>query len=384
MDTLASAAERLQSVITTAGRGLVGREVAVQLVMLAAVAREHALLVGPPGTAKSEAVRRVARGLGGRYFEYLIGRFTEPAEIFGPVDLKRLREGVVETQTAGMLPEADVAFLDEVFLGSTAILNTLLGVLNERTFRRGHTALLCPLRVCVGATNALPEDPLLAAFADRFLIHVFLEPTADPQLESLLEAGWGLRPVDGGDAQTLAALDTAIAAVAKVDVTAVRPHLAEAIRTLRNAGIGMSDRRIVKLQRLVAAAAVLDGRSAATGADLWPLVFTIVRPADQDRARDLLRSTLEASRNAAVGAAAEHASLGPVARAQRLERAAAELLEDTPEDAIERRRWRLKLEAVARELDAAFGQTALPETLAATRTRIVAKLAEVPLEPSRA
>lgn len=382
MDDLGTAAGRLRAVIADAGRGLVGREVAVQLIVLAAVAREHALLVGPPGTAKSEAVRRVARGLGGRYFEYLVGRFTEPAEIFGPVDLKRLREGVVETQTAGMLPEADVAFLDEVFLGSTAILNTLLGVLNERMFRRGHTALRCPLRVCVGATNALPDDPLLAAFADRFLVHVFLEPTADPQLESLLEAGWALRGMDDGDAQTLAALDIAIAAVTEVDVDAVRPHLAEAIRILRNAGIAMSDRRIVKLQRLVAAAAVLDGRSVANGSDLWPLVFTIVRPADQDRARDLLRATLEQSHNAALGAAAEHASMGPLARAQRLQMAATELLGATPDDAVERRRWRLKLEAVARELDAAFPAAAMPEALAATRARLVAQLAEAPLGPA--
>lgn len=385
MMSLAAAAQRLGGVIHSASAGLVGREVAVQLIVLAAVAREHALLVGPPGTAKSEAVRRVARGLGGRYFEYLVGRFTEPTEIFGPVDLRRLREGAVETQTAGMLPEADVAFLDEVFLGSTAILNTLLGVLNERKFRRGHTALDCPLRVCVGATNALPDDPLLAAFADRFLIHLFLEPTGDAHLETLLEAGWGLRPTPGGDAETLAALDVAIAAVAEVDVSAVRPHLAEVIRTLRNAGIGMSDRRIVKLQKLVAAAAVLDGRNVATGADLWPLVFTIVRPNDQDRARDLLRTTLEASRNAAVGAAAEHASFGPLARAARLEQAAGELLGKVPGDAIERRRWRLKLEAIARELDAAFpsgGGGGAPESLTATRTRIVNQLAEVPLEPA--
>jgi MoxR-like ATPase len=88
--------------------------------------------------------------LGGRYFEYLLGRFTEPSEIFGPIDLRKLREGTVETETADMLPEAEIAFLDEVFLGSTAILNTLLSLLNERTFRRGHTRLQCPLRVCVG------------------------------------------------------------------------------------------------------------------------------------------------------------------------------------------------------------------------------------------
>src|SRR3712207_1834456 len=95
----------------------------------------------------------------------------------------------VETETHGMLPEAELAFLDEVFLGSTAILNTLLGLLNERLFRRGHTRLHCPLRVCVGASNALPEDEALAAFADRFLARIFVEPVPDPRLEELLEIG---------------------------------------------------------------------------------------------------------------------------------------------------------------------------------------------------
>src|SRR6185436_7639348 len=100
-------------------------------------------------------------------------------ELFGPIDLRRLREGVVEVETAGMLPEAEIAFLDEVFLGSTAILNTLLGLLNERVFRRGHTVKACPLKVCVGASNAIPDDEALAAFADRFLVRVFLEPVPD-------------------------------------------------------------------------------------------------------------------------------------------------------------------------------------------------------------
>lgn len=379
--SIAAAAERLRGVIAGAGKGLVGREVVVQLVVLAAVAREHVLLVGPPGTAKSEAVRRVAKGLGGRYFEYLLGRFTEPSEIFGPVDLQRLREGVVQTRTEGMLPEADIAFLDEVFLGSTAILNTLLGLLNERTFRRGHTDLAVPLRVCVGASNALPEDPQLAAFADRFLLHAFLEPTEDPQLESLLEAGWALQSLPVAPGESLAALDTLIAAVPRVDVTAVRPHLAEAIRTLRGAGITMSDRRVVKLQRLVAAAALLDGREEADGSDLWPMLFALVRPTDHDRARDLLRTTLEHSRNATLAAAAEHASLGPLARATRMVHDADALLAEHPEPGTERRRWRLKLEGIARELDASFATDARPPELAQARERIVAALAEVPLDP---
>ncbi len=382
MTEIETAAERLRLVIEHACKGLVQREVAVQLVVLAAVAKEHVLLVGPPGTAKSEAVRRVARGLGGRYFEYLVGRFTEPAEIFGPVDLQKLREGVVQTRTEGMLPEADIAFLDEVFLGSTAILNTLLGLLNERVFRRGHTQLRCPLRVCVGASNSLPEDPTLAAFSDRFLLHLFLGSVGDPYLETLLDAGWNLAPIEASSDGALGSLDTLSTAARTVEVVPVRAHLAEAVRILRGAGIELSDRRVVKLQRLVAAATVLDGRTRSDGRDLWPLVFAIPRPDDQDRARDLLRETLETSRNETLGAAAENASLGPLARAQRLERSAAELLDmAVPDDVGTRRRWRLRLEGITREIDAGFPPDAIPASLAQTRTRIVGRLEEVPLEP---
>jgi MoxR-like ATPase len=99
-----------------------------------------------------------------------------------------------------MLPEAHFAFLDEVFKGSTAILNTLLGILNERVYRRGHSIIKCPLRVCVGAANALPEDESLAAFSDRFLVRVFVDPVPDPRLEELLEAGWKLDHQEDGEA----------------------------------------------------------------------------------------------------------------------------------------------------------------------------------------
>jgi MoxR-like ATPase len=179
----------ITDLVERCSEGLVERRTLVEAILLAAVAREHALVIGPPGTAKSEAARRVAKGLGGRYFEYLLGRFSEPSELFGPTDLRKLKEGVLETATEGMLPEAEIAFLDEVFAGSTAILNSLLTLLNERVFRRGNTRLACPLRVCIGASNALPEDESLAAFADRFLVRCFLEPVSDALLEDLLAGG---------------------------------------------------------------------------------------------------------------------------------------------------------------------------------------------------
>ncbi len=383
-----AAASSIRQALTDAGRGLVEREAMVELVALSAVAGEHLLVIGPPGTAKSEAVRRTARALGGNYFEYLLGRFTEPSEIFGPVDLRKLREGVVETETAGMLPEAEVAFLDEVFLGSTAILNTLLGVLNERVFRRGHTRMRCPLRVCVGASNALPEDEALAAFADRFLARIFVEAVPDPRLEELLAGGASLWNEAGAHVASLEALDVVARAAQEADLAPVRPLLAHGLRLLRSAGLGLSDRRAVKVQRLVAAAAALAGRRTPGSADLWPLVYAVPTKEGQALARDVLRELLAPSENPALAAAALEASAGPLARAQRIAQAGRMVLaERPPEEDVERRAaWRLKREGVARAMDAGFAPEALPPELKALRAELhaalVAPVAPAPVAPA--
>src|ERR1700687_3231558 len=95
MEDIGAIAASLRQAIADAATGLVERETLVELIILSAVAQEHLLVIGPPGTAKSVAVRRVADAMGGQYFEYLLGRFTEPNEIFGPVDLRKLKEGRV-------------------------------------------------------------------------------------------------------------------------------------------------------------------------------------------------------------------------------------------------------------------------------------------------
>ncbi len=364
----------LRDTIAVASKGLIDREVLVELVVLSAVARQHVLVIGPPGTAKSAAVRRISRALGGSYFEYLLGRFTEPSEIFGPVDLRRLKHGEVAIETRGMLPEAEIVFLDEVFRGSTAILNTLLSLLNERRFKRGHTDMITPLKVCVGAANELPDDPSLAAFADRFLVHVFVEPIADPQLDSLLAAGWNLSEEILAVASA-AALDIAADACLMVNMEELRPHLSEVIRTLRFAGIELSDRRVVQAQRLVAAATVLAGREVATRADLWPLLYTVSTADAQAEARVLLRDMLEGSENIALVGAAEDASAGPMARATRLVQDAELLLDAEPTDDSVRGPWLRRLEGVMREVDAGFATDAVPPTLAVIRTRVQSVLA---------
>jgi MoxR-like ATPase len=371
-DALEGDACAVREAIAVARAGLVDRELIAEVVVLCAVAGEHLLVIGAPGTAKSEAVRRVAAALGGRYFEYLLGRFTEPNEIFGPVDLRRLRDGVVEIETAGMLPEAEVVFLDEVFLGSTAILNTLLGVLNERMFRRGNTALRCPLRVCVGAANTVPEDPTLAAFADRFLARLFIEPVADARLEELLEVGWAGQdwtPAEPGPG--LGAVDRLAAAARACRLDEVQPSIGRAVRRLRTAGIALTDRRAVRAQRLVAAAAVLDGRRRATEADLWVLPLVAPTADTQALARETLADLLGRSGNASASHAAEEFSRSAAARAQRLTDTAEALLAELPDAPLDGDA-RLRMEAVLREIDAGFAPADLPEPLADLRARLVA------------
>jgi MoxR-like ATPase len=373
---LAQAAAALREAIADAGRGLIERHALVETVVLAAVAGEHLLVIGPPGTAKSEAVRRIAQTVGGHYFEYLLGRFTEPNEIFGPVDLRKLREGIVETETTGMLPEAEIAFLDEIFLGSTAILNTLLGILNERMFRRGHTRMRVPLRLCVGASNTLPDEETLAAFADRFLVRVYLDPIPDPRLEELLEGGWSLTQNALPPRASIADIDALADVARRADLTRLRPFLAHALRRLRGAGILLTDRRAVKVQRLIAAAAALAGRSAPTEADLWPLILAVPTSEQQAEARECLRDLLDRTENTALAHAAEEASLGPLARATRIAAAGRSAIAAWPgnEDPRALEAWRLRLEGIAREMDAGFAPESLPAELAELRNRIVAVL----------
>ena len=358
----------IHAVLERARSGLVERQSLVEVLVLAAVAGEHVLVVGPPGTAKSQAVRGVAGELGGKYFEYLLGRFTEPNEVFGPIDLNKLRSGVVEVETAGMLPDAEVAFLDEVFRGSTAILNTLLGILNERLFRRGSTIKACPLRLCVGATNSLPDDVSLAAFADRFLLRVFVEPVPDANLEDLLAVGWS-GPRHGSKPVGIEVIDRLHAASLACDMEAVRPLIGAAVRQMRSAGITLTDRRIVRSQSLVAAAATLEGRSAATSADLWTLPLVVPTLDAQVLARSVLADVMQPSHSDLLPFAAEEYSAGALARARRLTDSGRKLLEGAGEPIDHD--TRLRMEATLREIDAGFAPSDLTDELAAVRGSLV-------------
>src|SRR5258708_2441065 len=132
------------------------------------------------------------RAVRGPDVEYMLTRFSEPNELFGPIDIARLREGVVATVTTGMLPEAELIFLDEIFNANSAILNNLLTVLNERTYRRGAETHSLPLLSLFSASNHLPEDDALKALFDRFLLRCPLDNLRREVMPQLLTAGWEL------------------------------------------------------------------------------------------------------------------------------------------------------------------------------------------------
>ena len=150
------------------------------IVLTALVANEHALFVGNPGTAKSLLLDSLLAWTGGKKFSILLTKFSVPEEVCGAISLAALKEDRFIRITTGKLPEADYAFIDECFKASSAILNTLLKILNERTFDAGDgVARKVPLRMCVGASNEWPSPETgkeLAALFDRFLLRRTVAP----------------------------------------------------------------------------------------------------------------------------------------------------------------------------------------------------------------
>src|SRR5436309_661601 len=191
-DEAESLRTKLANFRASLSRFFVAKQGLIDLMVVAAVAQEPLLLVGPPGTAKSDLVLKFKDALGisdEDYFEYMLTRFTEPSEIIGPIDINQLRDGRYIRREKGKLPTAQMAFLDEIFKSNSAILNILLTIVNEKKFYQDGMPTPVRLRILFAATNEIPEQGELAALKDRFVLKAESLSVQEDHFDALIDAG---------------------------------------------------------------------------------------------------------------------------------------------------------------------------------------------------
>lgn len=280
---LAGAVARARSLSTELRAAVVERDAEVRSLLVALVAGEHVLLLGPPGTAKSLLAKLLCGAIGNAdgLFELLMTKYTVPEEVFGPYSLAGLERDEYRRVLAGYLATADVAFLDEIFKANSSILNALLSVLNERVFDNGGVRGTVPLRLCVGASNELAQDDGLAALSDRFLLKHWVAPIKERASRKRL-LGSAAEPavttkLSNADVDALRVAAEAVAI--PDDVLDLVLDLGESLE--REHGITASDRRWRRAMRLVRASAALDGRDRVIPRDLSILTHALWRTTDE-------------------------------------------------------------------------------------------------------
>ncbi len=270
-------------ILNELAKPFVGREEEAKVIVLALLTKEHAVLIGEPGTAKSALIRRAAQILSMKYFMYLLTKYTEPAELFGPLDINALKEGRYVRITSNKLPDAEIVFLDEIFKANSAILNTLLTIMNERVFYDGYTEIPVKLWSLFGASNEIPEDPELEALYDRFLLRHYVKPLTDDNWRALLRAAWSIEK--HGYPEPNVRIDRTVLEklhrmVFEVDLSPIESKLLKLFSILESKNIHLTDRRKGKALKVIAAHALLNGRLVAKEDDL--IVLKFIAPHDLD------------------------------------------------------------------------------------------------------
>ena len=288
---------RVQALLSALDASFVERRDAARLSLLSALAGQHVLLVGPPGTGKSLLARAICACFDGtRYFEYLLSRFTQPDELFGPVSVPALKEEDFRRVTLGYLPQAHVVFLDEVFKAGSAILNSLLTLINERIYHHGRHRDVVPLVALIGASNELPDPgDGLGALLDRFAVRLWVGPSSES--DAFLRIATGALPAfdpPSSHRLTLDDLASLRSHAAAVDVPQpVRRAMVEVWRRAQDLDLAISDRRWRAAMDLLRTAAAVEGRNAVVPLDLLLLGPVLVSDADQiDAVRSMLAEVL--------------------------------------------------------------------------------------------
>ena len=290
MTALPPALATLTQIETELRTGLFERDEAIRAALVAIIGRSHLVLLGPPGTAKSDLIKQISErfcdptGKGLNYFVYLLTRFTTPEELFGPVSVHGLKNDTYERITTHKLPTAQIAFLDEIFKSSSAVLNILLTILNERVFDNGTQRQPVPLITLFGASNEMPQEAAdLEALWDRFLLRLEVGYLAESNFEKLLQMQVQQTPpatLTIMSQTELLALQQFAAAIP------IPPSVTNALVTLRRdlsqqKGIIASDRRWVQCLRVLQAHALLEGRDVVEEDDLAILSYALWNQPEQ-------------------------------------------------------------------------------------------------------
>lgn len=239
------------------------REHVIDGLLASVISKQNAFLLGAPGTGKSDLVRSVCKGIkGANYFGYLLTPTTDPSELFGPVAVTKLLKDEYTRDVDGYLPSAHIGFLDELFRSSSAILNSLLSLLNERTFNNGNQVIETPLQSIIAATNSWPQEESLQAFADRFLFRPTVEMLKKPVSKRTLDE-WALGIEDRpqvGEFLTLSELKEIQEAAKKVKVSDDFLDKFNSVwQMLAQRSITISDRRRVQILKFLRAWAIVQG-----------------------------------------------------------------------------------------------------------------------------
>lgn len=259
-DTLFTSLQKFRGSLNNA---FLERTPVIDGLLAAVITKQNAFLFGLPGTGKSELVRAVSNGFtGSSFFGYLLSPTTDPSELFGPVAVSKLLKDEYSRDVQGYLPTANIAFLDELFRGSSAVLNSLLTILNERTFNNGKEVLITPIQSIVAATNSFPQEEALQAFCDRFLFRPTVDLLKAPTSKRLLDT-WALdikqRPTVESD------LSYADLGKLQAEATLIAPSdefldsFAQVFEMLATRGITVSDRRRVQILKFMRGWALVQG-----------------------------------------------------------------------------------------------------------------------------